>query len=180
LYPLLSVYQRLRNILRQLWRAGPGIASPGLAIPRISQGKEHTMNLDDIRRDAEQLEIDMSTSEGLDLQKRSDHSIFFHSFTVADDPISIQAASIWLEDYRRQLASMDQYRTEQEPPRRMRSLRAVTRWFLLILLGALVVFLCLSLAPTIWIGGVFAFLMLISLSMVVIGLRLSPRRALRR
>jgi hypothetical protein len=59
------------------------------------------LTLDDIRREATDLEIDMCTDDGhLDLTKRGDPSLYYRSLYPLDDPRIVQDAWQWLQHYR--------------------------------------------------------------------------------
>jgi hypothetical protein len=97
------------------------------------------MNLEDIRREAEQLEIDVDTTEGfLDLYRRSDREHCFSSFRSADDPAMIHAAWIWLQNYRRRLSSLDQHRAQIQYKSRKNHIREIVLWLIIILECAVV------------------------------------------
>ncbi len=86
----------------------------------------HTPNLDDIRREAAILEMDVDTStDYIHITKRSDQSLFYHSLQPANDPRVIATAWVWLQDYRANLERLDEDRSQlahQAQPGSMRYL----------------------------------------------------------
>ncbi len=85
-----------------------------------------TPTIDDIRREAAILEMDVDTStDYIRITKRSDRSLFYYSLQPADDPRVLSTAWIWLQDYRANLERLDETRSQlahQAQPGSMRYL----------------------------------------------------------
>jgi hypothetical protein len=71
------------------------------------------ISLDDIRREATELEIDLCIADGyVDLSKRGDASLFYRSVHLIDDPRVLPDAWEWLQLYRTNVQHLDEARAQ--------------------------------------------------------------------